>query len=81
MAVQAEVSARRLQRRIGRTLEVLVDSVNGEGAVARSAADAPEIDGVVRIRDGASLRPGQFARVVVEAADAHDLQARLAESA
>ena len=78
MQVQAEISASRLQRRIGQTLQVLVDEVGTEGALARSAADAPEIDGVVRIADGQDLRPGQFARVRVEGADAHDLDARLA---
>ena len=44
-------------------------------AVGRSAADAPEIDGVVRIDDGASLAPGAFASVVITATDAHDLTA------
>ncbi|HET8554157.1 MAG TPA: 30S ribosomal protein S12 methylthiotransferase RimO [Rhodanobacteraceae bacterium] len=77
MAVQAEVSTARLRRRIGQTLDVLVDEVGEDGAVARSSADAPEIDGVVRIRDGQSLKAGQFARVVVESADTHDLAARL----
>jgi ribosomal protein S12 methylthiotransferase len=78
MQVQAEISASRLQRRIGQTLQVLVDEVGTEGALARSAADAPEIDGVVRIADGQDLRPGQFATVRVEGADAHDLDSRLA---
>jgi ribosomal protein S12 methylthiotransferase len=49
MAVQAGVSARRLERRIGTTMRVLVDEVDGAKAVARSSADAPEIDGVVRL--------------------------------
>jgi ribosomal protein S12 methylthiotransferase len=78
MAVQAEISAAKLQRKIGRTLKVLVDEANADGAVARSAADAPEIDGSVLIADGQSLRPGQFVDVVVEAASEHDLHARLA---
>ena len=76
MAVQAEISAARLQRKIGRRLTVLVDRVDAGGAVARSTADAPEIDGVVRIRDGRRLKPGAFAEVIVEGADAHDLEAR-----
>ena len=76
MAVQAEISAARLQRKIGRRLTVLVDRVDADGAVARSTADAPEIDGVVRIRDGRRLQPGTFAEVIVEGADAHDLEAR-----
>jgi ribosomal protein S12 methylthiotransferase len=78
MQVQAEISAKRLQRRVGQTLEVLVDEIGTEGAIARSAADAPEIDGVVRIADGQELKPGQFVRVTVEGADQHDLDARLA---
>ncbi|MCX7514843.1 30S ribosomal protein S12 methylthiotransferase RimO [Frateuria sp. STR12] len=79
MAVQAEISAAKLQRKLGRTLTVLVDQAGTEGAVARSAADAPEIDGVVHIADGQALKPGQFVQVVVEGADEHDLHARLAQ--
>ncbi|MGN2244404.1 30S ribosomal protein S12 methylthiotransferase RimO [Frateuria sp. GZRR33] len=79
MAVQAEISAAKLQRKLGRTLTVLVDEAGPGGAVARSAADAPEIDGVVHIADGQALKPGQFVQVVVEAADEHDLHARLAQ--
>ncbi|HET6914107.1 MAG TPA: 30S ribosomal protein S12 methylthiotransferase RimO [Rhodanobacteraceae bacterium] len=78
MEVQAEISAAKLQQKIGRALTVLVDEANAEGAIARSAADAPEIDGVVRINDGQSLKPGQFAQVRVTGADAHDLEATLA---
>ena len=78
MQVQAEISAARLQRRVGQTMQVLVDEAGSGGALARSAADAPEIDGVVRISDGQALRPGQFVEVWVEGADAHDLDARLA---
>ncbi|GAB3039526.1 MULTISPECIES: 30S ribosomal protein S12 methylthiotransferase RimO [Oleiagrimonas] len=77
MQVQAEISAKRLQRRIGQTMQVLVDEVGTGGALARSAADAPEIDGVVRIADGHDLKPGQFVQVRVEDADQHDLDARL----
>ena len=78
MAVQAEISAAKLQRKIGRTMKVLVDEAGANGAVARSAADAPEIDGVVHIADGQSLKAGQFVDVIVEDADEHDLHARLA---
>jgi ribosomal protein S12 methylthiotransferase len=78
MAVQAEISAAKLQRKIGRTIKVLVDEASADGAVARSAADAPEIDGNVLIADGQTLKPGQFVDVVVEAASEHDLHARLA---
>ncbi|TAM94211.1 MAG: 30S ribosomal protein S12 methylthiotransferase RimO, partial [Rhodanobacteraceae bacterium] len=77
MEVQAEISATKLQRKIGHTLKVLVDEVDADGAVARSMADAPEIDGVVRIADGAALKPGQFVDVRVTGAGAHDLEATL----
>ena len=78
MAVQAEISAAKLQRKIGRTIKVLVDEAGAGGAIARSAADAPEIDGTVLIADGQKLKPGQFVDVVVEAASEHDLHTRLA---
>ena len=78
MQKQAGISARRLQAKVGRKLQVLIDSNGKTGAVARSSADAPEIDGVVRIRDAQRLKPGAFAQVLVEAADEHDLFARLA---
>ena len=77
MEVQAEISAAKLQKKIGQTLQVLVDEAGHAGAVARSTADAPEIDGVVRISDGQALRAGQFAQVRVTGADAHDLEAVL----
>ncbi|HEY4146478.1 30S ribosomal protein S12 methylthiotransferase RimO [Pinirhizobacter sp.] len=78
MAVQAEISAAKLQRKIGRTLKVLVDSADANGAIARSAADAPEIDGTVRIEDGSRLKAGQFVDVVIDDADEHDLFGHLA---
>jgi len=77
MEVQAEISAGRLDRKVGSRRKVLVDAVDADGAVARSAADAPEIDGVVHIDNGQKLRPGQFAEVEVIHADQHDLFARL----
>jgi len=75
MQTQAAISAARLARKVGTTLQVLVDSVDGDVAVARSSADAPEIDGVVRIAGAKSLRIGEFATVTVTGADAHDLVA------
>ena len=78
MTRQARISAVRLRAKTGRRLEVLVDQVDRKGALARSSADAPEIDGVVRIHNGTKLRPGQLAAVIVEDADEHDLTARLA---
>ncbi len=80
MQLQESISARRLRRRVGSTLRVLVDAVTPEGALARSSADAPEIDGVVHIEDGRHLKPGEFARVKVARSDAHDLWARCAKS-
>jgi ribosomal protein S12 methylthiotransferase len=80
MQVQEKISARRIARRVGSELGVLVDEIDGEGrAIARSAADAPEIDGVVIVEDGASLPVGEFARVSVVAASQHDLIARRAK--
>jgi ribosomal protein S12 methylthiotransferase len=78
MQKQEKISAARLKAKVGRTLRVLVDETDRKGAIARSAADAPEIDGIVRIRDGAKLKPGEFADVVIEKSDAHDLIGRLA---
>jgi ribosomal protein S12 methylthiotransferase len=86
MDVQSRISAAKLAARVGRTLDVLVDgaAVVGRGkakrtiAVARSSADAPEIDGVVHVEDGGNLAPGSFARVTVTAAGEHDLVATLA---
>jgi len=78
MQLQAGISARRLAEKVGRRMRVLVDEVNEGEALARSSADAPEIDGAVRVRDGGELKPGAFAEVVIEASTEHDLEARLA---
>jgi ribosomal protein S12 methylthiotransferase len=78
MQSQAEISRSRLQRKVGTVQRVLVDeSGNGE-AVARSMADAPEIDGLVFIEDGGELNPGDWADVTILSADDYDLRARLA---
>ena len=77
MLAQAEISRARLQRFVGRELQVLVDGVDGDEAVARSYADAPEIDGVVRIARAGALKAGRFAKVRVTGADEYDLQAKL----
>jgi len=76
MRLQERISERRLKRRIGKTLRVLVDEVTPEGAIGRSVADAPEIDGVVHIAGDEALVPGDWARVKVSRSDAHDLWAR-----
>jgi ribosomal protein S12 methylthiotransferase len=78
MLQQEAISARRLQRRVGRTLTVLVDAVDADGATARSSADAPEIDGTVRIAPDRTLKVGEFATVRVTRAGTHDLWAEVA---
>jgi len=78
MTLQEEISAQRLQRRVGRTLAVLVDEVKADDAIARSSADAPEIDGVVHVAPDPGLRAGEFATVRVTRAGTHDLWAEVA---
>ncbi|MBI5783520.1 MAG: 30S ribosomal protein S12 methylthiotransferase RimO [Gammaproteobacteria bacterium] len=75
MDVQAKISADKLQRQVGKTLTVLVDSIEGDTAVARSSADAPEIDGVVYVENARGLKPGDFCEVRVTRAGEHDLWA------
>jgi ribosomal protein S12 methylthiotransferase len=75
MHLQEKISAKRLKRKLGKTIKVLVDEVKAGRAVGRSAADAPEIDGVVHIEDGSTLKPGDWAKVKVLRSDAHDLWA------
>jgi ribosomal protein S12 methylthiotransferase len=79
MELAARISAEKLAAKVGRTMRVLVDEVNEDGAIARSMADAPEIDGTVRIRKpGKTLKAGDWADVVITAADAYDLAAKIA---
>jgi ribosomal protein S12 methylthiotransferase len=74
MEKTAAISTAKLQRKIGRTLEVIVDLVDDAGgATARSQADAPEIDGEVFLRDAGHLTQGDIVDVVIEDADEHDL--------
>ena len=75
MQLQEEISMSRLEKKIGRTMQVLVEEVDDEGAIARSAADAPEIDGMVYINDGQHLQVGEFATVKIIDSDVHDLWA------
>ena len=81
MELQETISKARLQAKVGKTLRVLIDAVdrNGEGT-GRSAADAPEIDGVVYVKPpyepNRKLKVGEFVDVIVTAADAHDLWAK-----
>jgi len=75
MAAAQRISAARLAARVGREETVLVDSIEGGTAIARSRGDAPEVDGVVRIRGGGKLPVGEFARVRITRAGDHDLAA------
>jgi ribosomal protein S12 methylthiotransferase len=90
MKVQETISARRLKKKIGQTMDVLVDTVNQDGAIARSAADAPEIDGVVYVAPMSQLSGrktklkafvGQRITVTITGADKHDLWAEVASAA
>src|SRR6202165_1678162 len=74
----AAISRRRLAQRVGTHMRVLVDAVADGTATARSEADAPQIDGVVRIEDAGSVRAGDWAEVRIVAADDYDLSGRLA---
>ncbi len=76
MRHQQAISAELLASRVGKTIEVMVDEIDEEGAVARSHWDAPEIDGVVYLEGEARLRPGDLLEVTVEDADEYDLWAR-----
>ena len=78
MGTQQAISRARLAKRVGTEIEVLVDEVGADGAIARSHADAPEIDGVVHVSDGQQLAPGQRVMVRVEGSDDYDLFARTA---
>jgi ribosomal protein S12 methylthiotransferase len=69
------ISTARLAARVGREETVLVDGIEDGTAIARSRGDAPEIDGVVRVKKGAKLAIGEFARVRITGADAYDLTA------
>ena len=75
MELTARISAEKLQAKIGRTLDVIIDAVDAEsgGATGRSKADAPEIDGEVHLRDAGHLAMGDIIRAEIEDADEHDL--------
>lgn len=75
MELQQQISAERLQRKIGKTLDVIVDEIDEEGIIARSKADAPEIDGVVYVDNlsGMEVKVGQIISVQITNADEYDL--------
>lgn len=79
MQTQQAISLAKMQAKIGQVMQVLVDEVVEEGAVARSMADAPEIDGQVFIDGATHLEAGQFVTVEIVAADEYDLWANLLE--
>jgi ribosomal protein S12 methylthiotransferase len=73
METQARISHHKLESKVGQTFTVLVDGHDGDYAIARSMADAPDIDGKVYLRDGKLLKPGDFVDVKIESYDQHDL--------
>ncbi|CAM8432904.1 30S ribosomal protein S12 methylthiotransferase RimO [Candidatus Methylopumilus universalis] len=73
METQASISHKKLQAKVGQTFTVLVDNHDGDYAIARSMADAPDIDGKVYLRDGKLLKSGDFVDVKIESYDQHDL--------
>jgi ribosomal protein S12 methylthiotransferase len=77
MELAGRISAAKLAEKVGRTMRVIVDSVGQDGAVARSSADAPEIDGVVRIARPGPLKAGDWADVEITRSDAYDLDASI----
>ncbi|MEE4377525.1 MAG: 30S ribosomal protein S12 methylthiotransferase RimO [Candidatus Competibacteraceae bacterium] len=79
MELQAQISADKLARKVGQQMTVLVDEITPDGeALTRSAADAPEIDGLVIVSNGATLQVGEFAEVRITDAGEHDLWAEIA---
>lgn len=73
MQLQQQISAQRLQDKIGRELLVLIDEVDEEGAIGRSMADAPEIDGAVYLNGETGVKVGEIVKVKIENADEYDL--------
>lgn len=75
MEVQAEISAKRLQLKVGKTLDIIIDEVDEEGAIGRSKADAPEIDGLVYLNGETNHQAGDIIHAKIIHADQHDLWA------
>lgn len=73
MQLQQQISTQRLQDKIGREILVIIDEVDDEGAVGRSMADAPEIDGMVYLNGEFDVKAGDIVKVLVEHADEYDL--------
>ena len=68
-----EISTRKLARRVGTRMTVLIDEVDDEGAIGRSIADAPNIDGMVYLNEFFDCQPGDFLEVDIEHSDEYDL--------
>jgi ribosomal protein S12 methylthiotransferase len=81
MSAQQEISARKLKRKVGETLEVIIDKLEEGRAIGRSQADAPEIDGNVYFSPSGRLKAGDIIRVQIDAADSYDLYGRPAPAA
>lgn len=79
MELQQQVSIRKLARKVGQEMTVLIDEVDEEGATGRSFADAPEIDGLVYLNGETGLKPGDLVKVRIDEADEYDLWASLVE--
>jgi ribosomal protein S12 methylthiotransferase len=77
MEKQAAISRDKLRKKIGSEQRVLVDAVSESGAIARSTADAPEIDGLVYIEEHTDLQPGDFVNVHIDDTDEHDMWGRI----
>lgn len=75
METQQAISSAKLQAKVGSTIEILIDEVDGDGAIGRSRSDAPEIDGKVYLDGITEFEPGDFVEAVVESADDYDLWA------
>ena len=78
MELASEISAEKLAAKVGRKMRVLVDLVGDDGAIARSPADAPEIDGTVKIFKPGKLKAGDWADVEITGSDDYDLIAKIA---
>ena len=79
MQVQQKISAKRLKKKVGKTIPVLIDSVTPDGIIGRSAADAPEIDGVVHVKSKGRVLAGTIVNVQIEKSDDYDLFGSIAD--
>ncbi|MDH5188620.1 MAG: 30S ribosomal protein S12 methylthiotransferase RimO, partial [Rhodospirillaceae bacterium] len=77
MEVQQDISTKQLSKKIGRSIDVLIDGRDEENAIGRSGADSPEVDGVVYVENAGHLSPGDMVKVKVTAADEYDLYGEL----